>query len=267
MTKSETLNQTTKSQFKHQLNPDRVPNATLLYGQNIMVIFDQMTRYANQINKTHHEIPNAPSETLQEPCEDIIMINPTKSIKIAHIKALQDRIKYGPSNHAYCIAIIHNIQQLTKSASNALLKSIEEPPKNTVFFLSTQNKFDIPQTIQSRSQQYHIPEPPSERHKKNTSIIEEISEKMTYISPHDFLEKSTFEKTIYIQSLPYDTLLITNLLMSWQTTLYENWASLQKKEHAFLEKIIEIISNIKYNFNLKLQLLAVTLQIEEDDLQ
>ena len=55
--------------------------------------------------------------------------------------------------------------------------------------------------------------------------------------------------------------------MSWQTTLYEKWPSLQKKEHAFLEKIIEIISNIKYNFNLKLQLLAVTLQIEEADIQ
>ena len=67
------------------------------------------------------------SDTLLEPAEEVIVINPPKSIKIEHIKALQDRIKYGPTNQAYCIAIIHNIQRLTNSAANALLKSIEEP--------------------------------------------------------------------------------------------------------------------------------------------
>ena len=169
MTKSETLNQTTESPFKKQINNHRVPNATLLYGQNLTIIFDQMTQYANQLNNTNREIPHTPSDTLQEPYEDIIIINPTKSIKIAHIKIMQDRIKYGPSNHPYCIVIIHNMQQLTKSASNALLKSIEEPPNKTVFFLSTQNKFNVPQTIKSRTQQFHIPESPSERQKKNTS--------------------------------------------------------------------------------------------------
>ena len=80
-----------------------------------------------------------------------------RSAKIEHIKQLQHRIKYGPSNHAYCIVIIQNIQKSTNSAKNALLKSIEEPPEKTIFFLSSENKYNVSATIRSRAQQFFIP--------------------------------------------------------------------------------------------------------------
>ena len=41
--------------------------------------------------------------------------------------------------------------------------------------------------------------------------------------------------------------------------------SFKKEDHIFFQKIIEIISNIKYNFNLKLQLTSASLQIEEEN--
>jgi len=63
--------------------------------------------------------------------------------------------------------------------------------------------------------------------------------------------------------------MLTRLLSLWQQSLFDNLSNLKKRDHIFLQKIIEIISNIKYNFNLKLQLLTATfiLELEEEDLQ
>lgn len=268
MSKNPTINITRlMSHIKQQASNQRLPNATLFYGQSNRIIYRIMIELAEMIHKKTISAPNTPSDTLIEPAEDTIVINPQKTIKINHVKSLQDRIKYGPSNQAYCIVIIHNIQRITNSAVNALLKSIEEPPQNTVFFLSTQNKFDVPKTIQSRAQLFHCPEPIQEQTRDLEGLIEEIDQKITYIPPTDFLNKSAFEQTVFIQGLPYDTELITRLIYAWKLELYANWPNLEKKEHDYLEKMIEIISNIKYNFNLKLQLLAATLQTQEDDLQ
>lgn len=245
----------------------RLPNATLFYGQNNRIIESLMIELSESIQKKTIHDSDTPSDKLIEAIEDVIIINPPKSIKIEHIKSLQDRIKYGPSNHQYCIVIIYNIQRISNSGINALLKSIEEPPQNTVFFLSTQNKFDIPKTLQSRAQLFHCPEPIQEQTKNHAVLVEQINHKITYVSPTDFLKKSAFEQTIFIQELPYDTELITSLVYAWKLELYAQWPNLEKKEHHYLEKMIEIISNIKYNFNLKLQLLAATLQTQEDDPQ
>jgi DNA polymerase III delta prime subunit len=268
MHKNPTMNITKlMAHIDYQATNQRLPNATLFYGQSNRIIYNTMAELAGTIHKTSIGTPNNPSDARLEPAEDIIIINPQKTIKIDHIKSLQDRIKYGPANQTYCIVIIHNIQRMTNSAVNALLKSIEEPPKNTVFFLSTQNKFDVPKTIQSRAQLFHCPESLQEKTRDLEALIEEINQKTTYIPPTDFLNKSPFEQTIFIQGLPYDTELMTQLINAWKLELYARWPNLEKKEHAYLEKMIEIISNIKYNFNLKLQLLVATFQTQEDDLQ
>ena len=268
MSKNQTVTESKiKTLVERQSALKRLPNATLFHGPNKRILLHLLIELAETVNQTTIERDEMQSDTLLEPAEEVIVINPPKSIKIEHIKALQDRIKYGPTNQAYCIAIIHNIQRLTNSAANALLKSIEEPPTNTIFFLSTQNKFNVPKTIISRSQLFHVPESSDEQAIELANLIEKINQKITYSPPETFLAQSPFEQTIYIQNLPYDTELLTDLLQAWKLNLYSKWPNLEKKEHIFLEKIIEIISNIKYNFNLKLQLLAVTLQTEEDDLQ
>ena len=252
-----------------QIEKRNVPSATLLYGENLDNILNHIASISHLIMKNTIELSNEPTEDISEPSEDVIIVNPLKSIKIDLIKTLQHRIKYGPSNNTYLMIIIHNIQRLTNSATNALLKSIEEPPNQTLFFLTTKNKLNVPQTIKSRTQHIHIPEPTNEKTAQFNNEVLSINEQLPYITPLDFLEKSPFERTIYIQSLPNETPMLTRLLSLWQQSLFDNLSKLKKREHIFLQKIIEIISNIKYNFNLKLQLLTATfiLESEEEDLQ
>ena len=255
------------SLVEHQALNKQLPHATIFHGQNTRILYETMIQLARKINQAIIMPPTILSETPIEPSEDIVIINPVKTIKLDAIKTLLDRIKYGPSGKPYCIVIIHNIQRLTNGSANALLKSIEDPPKNTLFFLSTANKCNVPITILSRSQLFHCPESEEERAKDLATLIDDISQKINYMDPLEFLNKSKFEQTIFMQNLPYDTELLLALLTAWVYVLHKNWPTIEKKEHDFLQKIIEIISNIKYNFNLKLQLLAVTLQTQEDDLQ
>jgi hypothetical protein len=65
--------------------------------------------------------------------------------------------------------------------------------------------------------------------------------------------------------LPYDSGKITTLLTLWKTELYQSLQNLNEIELLFLEKIIEIIATIKYNFNLKLQLLTALIELEKED--
>lgn len=59
-----------------------------------------------------------------------------------------------PSEYRYKIYIIDEVHMLSTSAFNALLKSLEEPPPNTVFILATTELHKIPETVISRCQRY-----------------------------------------------------------------------------------------------------------------
>ena len=94
----------------------KIPNATLFFGPNLSAQNQAITHYAQQLHNMPNSITTEPSDTIQEPSIDIITINTgTTSIKIDMIKALQQRIKYGPSTHPYAIVIIYNISKLSQS--------------------------------------------------------------------------------------------------------------------------------------------------------
>ena len=91
-----------------------------------------------------------------------------------------------------------------------------------------------------------------------------LIKKLTYVNSQNFLKMSSLDRCIFIQGLPFDQHIIKNILLIWKFELATKKSQLNKSERNFLEKIIEIIHNIKYNLNLKLQLLSVTLQLEEE---
>ena len=138
-------------------------------------------------------------------------------------------------------------------------KIIEEPSQNTVFIFTTQNKESIIPTILSRCQHIFIPIASTKLIETIDKKAEELSEQITFINAFDFLKLSTFEQCISF-SLPYTPSIIEALLTQWKLNLFKSLSSLEK-ERIFLEKIIEIISKIKYNFNLKLQLSALIVEI------
>ena len=84
---------------------------------------------------------------------------PTAAIKIDQIRAIQQDIYQTPQCSAYRLVVIHPADELNRSAANALLKILEEPPKHVVFILLAHHVDTLPATILSRCQCYHIPEP------------------------------------------------------------------------------------------------------------
>lgn len=85
---------------------------------------------------------------------DIIEIDAASNNGVDQIRNLIDNIKLSPSNGKYKVYIIDEVHMLTTSAFNALLLTLEEPPKHAIFILATTNIENVPVTILSRCQRF-----------------------------------------------------------------------------------------------------------------
>jgi len=81
---------------------------------------------------------------------DVIELDAASSRGIDDIRSLRDSVAYAPSQGRYKIYIIDEVHMLTKEAFNALLKTLEEPPRHVVFILATTEPQKLPETITSR---------------------------------------------------------------------------------------------------------------------
>ena len=82
---------------------------------------------------------------------DVIELDGASNRGIDEIREIKETVKYPPISSDYKIFIIDEVHMLTKEAFNALLKTLEEPPKNVVFILATTDSHKIPDTILSRT--------------------------------------------------------------------------------------------------------------------
>lgn len=86
---------------------------------------------------------------------DLIEIDAASNRGIDEIRNLKEAIRFAPSKkNGYKIYIIDEAHMLTKDASNALLKTLEEPPHNTIFILATTDSHKMIPTILSRVQKF-----------------------------------------------------------------------------------------------------------------
>ncbi len=83
---------------------------------------------------------------------DLIEIDAASNRGIDDIRSLRDKIKLSPTGLKKKVYIIDEVHMLTVEAFNALLKTLEEPPKHALFILATTEAAKIPQTILSRVQ-------------------------------------------------------------------------------------------------------------------
>ncbi len=81
---------------------------------------------------------------------DILEIDAASNNRVDEIRELREKVKYPPVNGKYKVYIIDEVHMLTDSAFNALLKTLEEPPKHVVFILATTEVQKLPATILSR---------------------------------------------------------------------------------------------------------------------
>jgi len=85
---------------------------------------------------------------------DVMEIDGASNRKIEHIRELRENIKFAPSKFRYKVYIIDEVHMLTREAFNALLKTLEEPPKHAIFILATTDVHKVPITITSRCQRF-----------------------------------------------------------------------------------------------------------------
>ncbi len=89
-----------------------------------------------------------------ENCMDVVEIDAASNNGVDEIRDLREKIKYPPSVTKYKVYIIDEVHMLSTGAFNALLKTLEEPPKHAVFILATTEPQKLPATILSRCQRF-----------------------------------------------------------------------------------------------------------------
>ncbi len=90
---------------------------------------------------------------------DLYEIDAASNTGVDNIRELRDSVHTLPFNSPYKIYILDEVHMLSKSAFNALLKTLEEPPKHVIFILATTELHKIPDTVISRCQLYTFKKP------------------------------------------------------------------------------------------------------------
>ena len=108
-----------------------------------------------------HEVNNFPYE-LEDSYLDIIEIDAASNTGVDNIRELREKAVIAPSKGKYKVYIIDEVHMLSKSAFNALLKTLEEPPEHVIFIMATTDAHKVPITISSRSQVYAFHLAPAE---------------------------------------------------------------------------------------------------------
>ena len=210
-----------------------------------------------------------------------------KSIKIDHIREIQDRVKYGPTEAKYLVMIIESAHLMTSQAANAFLKLLEEPPKGVVFILTAVNMQKVLSTIRSRCQCFELPVTSSENmavysqsidskwaecfDKHGISLAHGMSLLMkrdldpdcldAYMSFDKFSDLSMLQKLQLAELWAQEKGLISLFLAFWIHEIWEGVSLDLKKKLDKIEILIDKIVNLEYNLNTRLALESLFLAI------
>ena len=91
---------------------------------------------------------------LNESIMDVIEMDAASNNSVDDVRDLREKVIYPPARTKYKVYIIDEVHMLSKGAFNALLKTLEEPPKHLIFILATAEPERLPQTILSRCQRF-----------------------------------------------------------------------------------------------------------------
>ena len=87
---------------------------------------------------------------------DVIEIDAASNRGIDQIRELREMVRYAPAAARHKVVILDEAHMLTGEASNALLKTLEEPPDRVIFVMATTEPENLEDTIRSRSQHFHF---------------------------------------------------------------------------------------------------------------
>ena len=87
---------------------------------------------------------------------DLIEIDAASNTSVEDVRDLRERINFAPNKGRYKVYIVDEVHMLSTAAFNALLKTLEEPPKHAIFILATTEVHKIPATVLSRCQRHEF---------------------------------------------------------------------------------------------------------------
>jgi len=135
---------------------------------------------------------NGPTPEPDDTCDDCVAITEGRHPDVHELDAASrtgvdavreeiiGRVHFAPTRGHWKVYIIDEVHMLSTAAFNALLKTLEEPPENTVFILCTTHAHKVPETIHSRCQRFDF----------HRLSVEEIAARLRYIAD---AEKVTVE--------------------------------------------------------------------------
>jgi DNA polymerase-3 subunit gamma/tau len=109
---------------------------------------------------------------------DVIEMDAASNRSVDDVRDLRERVAYAPAGGHWKVYILDEAHMLTKEAWNAFLKTLEEPPPNTVFVLATTEAHKVMATIADRCQRFDFQRP----------SLEQISEVLNRVAAAESIE-------------------------------------------------------------------------------
>jgi DNA polymerase III subunit gamma/tau len=109
---------------------------------------------------------------------DVIEIDAASNRGIDQIRELREMVRYAPAAARHKVVILDEAHMLTGEASNALLKTLEEPPDRVIFVMATTEPENLEDTIRSRSQHFHF----------RALTFSEITDRLKFIAKEEKLK-------------------------------------------------------------------------------
>ncbi|HEX6667410.1 MAG TPA: DNA polymerase III subunit gamma/tau [Solirubrobacterales bacterium] len=109
---------------------------------------------------------------------DVIEMDAASNRSVDDVRDLRERVAYAPAGGRWKVYILDEAHMLTKEAWNAFLKTLEEPPPNTVFVLATTESHKVMATIADRCQRFDFQRP----------SLEQISEVLNRVAVAEEIE-------------------------------------------------------------------------------
>ena len=134
------------SVLSNSLKAGKISHAYLFIGPRGTGKTSVARIFAHEVNGFKYE--------LEDDYVDIIEIDGASNRGIDNIRELREKAAIAPTSGKYKIYIVDEVHMLTKEAFNALLKTLEEPPKHVIFIMATTDAHKVPVTITSRAQTY-----------------------------------------------------------------------------------------------------------------
>ena len=167
--------------IKNQIISDRVGHAYLFNGgrgTGKTTIAKILARAVNCLNLQDGEPCNECEickAALDGSLTDIVEMDAASNNSVEDVREIREAVNFLPTKAKYRVYIIDEVHMLSTGAFNALLKTLEEPPKHVKFLLATTEPQKIPATILSRCQRFDFKRISNEDIIKRLKIVSEES--------------------------------------------------------------------------------------------